>query len=109
MGTESPLWSPEPPIRLPRDLERPWACGGLSAQLQEQNQAPVQLLPLGQPYGAAMWASTVWIDRPDYLGIGPLPVPGQGPAIPLYQPRYESAAWGWDITFFSGAGGVLSR
>ena len=131
MRTEHQQWSQEPPACQPRDL-RPWARRGLPAhhqaqyqgqpqgqlqwepqgkflmpaQLQGQNQAPVQLLPPGQPQNAAIWASTVWIDRPDYLGVGPLPVPGQGPAIPLYQPSYGPAAWGWHPAFFSGAGGV---
>ena len=132
MGTELQQWSQEPPTSLPRDRERPWARGGLPAQfqaqyqgqpqgqlqwepqgkylmpaqLQGQSQTPVQLSPQGQPREAAIWASTVWINRPDYLGVGPLPVLGQGPAILLCQPSHGPAAWDYHATFFLGAGGV---
>ena len=78
----------------------------MPAQLQGQFQAPAQLLPPGQLPDAAVWASTTWVEGPSFLGIGPIPVPGSSPAIPLYQPSYGPAAWGWHPAFYTGAGGV---
>ena len=132
LRTETQQWSQEPPACLPRDRVRPWARGQLPAQLQAQYQgqpqgqlqwepqgeflppaqlqgqyqAPAQLLQPGQLPDAAVWASTIWVDRPDFLGIGPIPVPGLSPAIPHYQPSYGPAAWGWHPAFYTGAGGV---
>ena len=129
MRTETQQWSQELPAWQPRDHQvRPWDCGQFPAQhqaqpqgqlqwepqgeflspsqLQGQFQSPAQLQLPGQLPAAAVWASTTWVDRPDFLGIGPIPMPGSSPAIPLYRPSYGPAAMGWHPAFYTGAGGV---
>ena len=62
---------PETPEWQPSSLDvGHWASGQLST-----GQLP-----------AAVWASTTWVDGPEFLGIGPLPSPGSGPTIPLFGP-----------------------
>ena len=83
-------WNPEAPAWQPRGLDvGPWACGQLTSR-----QLP-----------AAVWASTTWVEGPEFLGIGPLPSPGSGPVIPLYWPSSGPANPGWLHNYNSGAWG----
>ena len=34
----------------------------------------------------AVWASTTWLGESQFLGIGPLPLPGFGSTIPVFRP-----------------------
>ena len=89
-GTQQ--WNPKAPAWQPRDPDvRPWACG----QLQLPGQLPA----------ATVWASTTWVEGPEFLGIGPLPMPGSGSVIPLYRPSPEPANLGWQPVNYTGAGG----
>ena len=109
LRTGTQQWNPEVPAWEPRDHDvRPWACGQLQGQLQSpvQLQSPAQLQLPGQLPAAAVWASTTWVDGPEFLGIGPIPMPGSSPAIPLYRPSYGPATMGWHPAFYTGAGGV---
>ena len=83
-------WNPEAPAWQPRGLDvGPWACGQLTSW-----QLP-----------AAVWASTTWVEGPEFLGIGPLPSPGSGPVIPLYWPSSGPANPGWLHNNYTGAWG----
>ena len=84
-------WNPEAPTWQPRGLDvGPWACGQLTRQ-----QLPA----------AGVWASTTWVEGPEFLGIGPLPSPGSGSVIPLFGPSPGPANPGWQPVYYSGAGG----
>merc|ERR1712215_608286 len=84
-------WNPEAPAWMLRGLDvGPWACGQLT-----RHQLPA----------AGVWASTEWVEGPEFLGIGPLPTPGSGPVIPLYRPSYGPADLGWLPAYYTGAWG----
>ena len=85
---------PETPEWQPSSLDvGHWASGQLST-----GQLP-----------AAVWASTTWVDGPLFLGIGPVPLPGSGPIIPLYGPGPGGPAnQGWLPVYNSGAWGASS-
>ena len=87
-------WNPEAPAWQPTSLDiGQWACGPLST-----GQLPV-----------AVWASTTWVEGPEFLGIGPLPSPGSGPMIPLFGPGPGGPANpGWLPIYNSGAWGASS-
>ena len=92
LRTGTQQWNPEAPAWQSRDLDvRPWACG----QLQFPGQLPA----------ATVWASSTWVEGPEFLGIGPLPTPGSGPVIPLYRLSYGPANLGWQPAYYTGAGG----
>ena len=90
----SQRWNPEAPAWQPRGPDvRPWACGQLTS---------------GQLPAATVWASTTWVEGPEFLGIGPLPSPGSGPVIPLFGPSPGPANSGWPPVYNSGAWGPSS-
>ena len=102
-------WTPPPPAPnvsyLPLKMSSPMCGNRLSAgRTLELNPWAPEYWPSspdvrhwassGQllPQLPAVWASTTWLGESQFLGIGPLPLPGFGPTIPVFGPTHGGPA-----------------
>ena len=100
-------WTPQPPnvSYLPLKMSFPMCGNRLSAgrTLELNPWAPEywpsspdvrHWAPPGQlsPQLPAVWASTTWLGESQFLGIGPLPLPGFGPGTPVFGPTLRGPA-----------------